>query len=344
MANRDNYLILADGSSTHTLKWIKELVDYFDIYLISLNGLDKTILEYLPKERIYILNSSVNQQGGNFKLLFKYFKIKRVVNTILPKYVNAHYLSSYGLLAALLKKSCGFKLIQSTWGSDILVTPFESKVKYNLAKFSLKGADLITSDSLFMSKKIKEIYKNSNVMTFPFGLEDFNIKKFEKDNFLIYSNRILSKNYNIDKVIIWFSKLNDCRFKLIIANSGEMLNSLKALAKELNVESRVDFIGFLSTKEQKEYYKRAKYYISIPTSDSTAVSLLEAMQYGCCPIVSNIDANKEWVINGVNGYIFKQNLQLSNGIDVVEVNQKIIKQRAIFKNSIKEFVKRVQSI
>jgi len=340
---KDKYILFADAKSTHTVKWLKELIKYFDVYLISLNGYSNEVLEYLSKEKIYVLNSSVKQAGGNFKLISKYFELKKIVDKIKPKYINAHYLSSYGFLAALLKRDANFKLIQSTWGSDILVSPFQNKIKFYIAKYALKKANLITSDSFYMSDKIKEIYKNSKIMTFPFGLDEFEIKEYKKDEFLIFSNRILSKNYNIDKIIRWLATINS-NYKLVIANSGDMLEDLKILAKELKVDKQVEFVGFLSKAKQENYYKEAKYYISIPTSDSTAVSLLEAMRYGCCPIVSNIAANKEWVRDGINGYIFKQNLQLNKAIDVVEANQKTIKQRAIFKNSIKEFVKRVHSL
>lgn len=36
-------------------------------------------------------------------------------------------------------------------------------------------------------------------------------------------------------------------------------------------------------------------FISIPSSDSTSVSLLEAMCCGLFPIVSDLPANREWI-------------------------------------------------
>ena len=39
------YLILADGGSPHTLKWAKELKKYFNIYMISFNGISDEIKE-----------------------------------------------------------------------------------------------------------------------------------------------------------------------------------------------------------------------------------------------------------------------------------------------------------
>jgi len=197
-----------------------------------------------------------------------------------------------------------------------------------------------------MTDKINEIYKNELTQTFPFGLEPFEIEEsIQKDEFLIFSNRGLSKNYNIDKIVEWFASLKDERYKLIIAHDGEMRVFLEEQVKKLNLSSRVEFVGFLTDSQQRAYYRDAKYYISIPSSDSTAVSLLEAMRYGCCPIVSNLSANREWILDEVNGVYFRKNLELENlNINAVELNQTIIFKRAVFEDSIKEYISKVNNL
>jgi len=344
---KNKYLLLSDGISPHTLKWVKELSKYFDLYLISLNGMSEKLLEYMQKDKIFVLNERVKTVGGNAQLLLKYFELKNIVERINPKYINAHYLSSYGFLAALLKKSNReIKLIQSTWGSDILVTPFENIVKRKLAKFALSRADLITSDSFFMSDKIGEIYHNNIIMTFPFGLELFKVQEtIEKDDFLIFSNRALVVNYNIDKIVDWFANLEDERYRLVIANSGEMKEFIEELVAEYSLKDRVEFVGFLTQEEQNKFYAKSKYYISIPSSDSTAVSLLEAMKFGCYPIVSNLSANREWILDGVNGSYFTDTVECPKvKYDVIRINQNIIKERAIFEKSIESYLERVKTL
>lgn len=342
---QNKYIIFSDGKSPHTLKWISELSSYFELYLISLNGYSQDILEYIPKERVIVLNEGVNVSGGNFKLLMKYFDLLKVVKEINPKYFNAHYLSSYGFLGALIKRELpDIKLIVSTWGTDILLTPFENRVKLLVARYTLKVANLITSDSYFMSDKISDIYKNDKTITFPFGLRDFEVENIVKDEHLIFSNRALSANYNIDKVIEWFAT-TDNNYKLVIANSGELLSTLKKQVASLQIEKRVEFVGFLTQREQTNYYKNAKYYISIPSSDSTSVSLLEAMRYGCYPIISNLPANREWIINGFNGKFFTSHLNLPLGDEHSGViNQQIIKNNAIFSKSIQEYTDQLERI
>jgi len=344
---KDKYLILADGKSPHTFKWVKELYNYFDLSLITLNGYDKQLLQYIDKEQIYVLNESVNAEGGNFKLLLKYFEIKKIVNALQPKYINAHYISSYGVLAALVKRNnLQLKLIQSAWGSDVLVTPFENRIKRVSTKFALQYADLITSDSFYMSDKIIEISATEAIETFAFGLEIVVMDDdVAKDENLIFSNRALSENYNINTIIRWFAGLENRDLKLVIANDGVQRKELEALCISLNVSQQVKFVGFLTKDEQDVLYKKAKYYISIPNSDSTAVSLLEAMAFGCYPIVSNLPANREWILDECNGSFFVGDMLLPVvEEDVSSINKRIIDKKAIFSKSIKKYINRLEEI
>jgi len=338
---------MADGKSPHTLKWVSELCNYFNLFLITLNGYDKQLLAYIEEEQIFIVNKYVKASGGNFKLLLKYFEIKKIVASIEPKYLNAHYISSYGVLAALVKRANPkIKLIQSAWGSDILVTPFENIIKKKVTQFALAKADLITSDSYYMSDRIIEISANERIDTFPFGLEEIDLtEKTIKDKNLIFSNRALSENYNIMTIVEWFAKLHNEELRLVIANEGEQKEELKALAKKLGIAAQIEFVGFLNKGEQEVLYKKAQYYISIPSSDSTAVSLLEAMRFGCYPIVSNLPANREWILDECNGSFFSEGMLLPEvEQNVSTINKNIINKKAIFSKSIKNYINKLENI
>lgn len=338
------YILFADASSPHTLKWLKEQVKHFDVYLISLNGYSEEVLNYIDKSKLFVLNNKVNSKGGNYKLLLKFFELKNIVTKVEPDIINAHYISSYGFLASLIKMyKPEIFLLQSTWGSDILVEPFRNKLRYLIAEYSLNKANLITSDSYYMSDTIEKIVKDKEISTFSFGLDKIDTQEYEKNN-LIFSNRALSKNYNVAEILNWFSKQSDI-YSLVIANNGIEREKLKKLSLELGIADKVKFVGFLNAKEQDEYYKKSKYYISIPTSDATSVSLLEAMNFGCIPIVSNIASNREWIINNINGIFFKKDILLDNvsfSFNAVAINREILNNNGLFKKSIKELNKKIE--
>lgn len=343
----NKYLVLSDGNSPHTLKWVKELNKYFDIYIISFNGFSKEIQDQIESDKLFDLRTDVMIGGGNIRVLKHISKVASLVNSIHPDYINAHYITSYGTVACIVSYLTGYtgKLILSTWGSDVLVTPNKNPMYFYLTKLLLKKADIITSDSDYMTKKIQEIYKKTNVLTFPFGIEKFpDVEIEDKNEFLFFSSRALEPNYNIAWVIQVFFYLHskDSRRKLIIAHDGREKSALVELAENFGIKDSVKFVGFLNAKQQECYYKKCKYYFTLPMSDSTSVSLLESMAYGCTPIVSDIPANREWIEDGINGIVLKEDdsIQLDKFmIDGFYANREKIEKRAIWSNNIKEYIK-----
>lgn len=343
--------MLADGRSPHSIKWIKELKKHFDIYVISFNGFNDEIKLLVKKNNLYDCSIVIKTDGNNFIALKQLPKVIKIIKMIEPKYINAHYITSYGTIATLanLLVRAKAKIILSTWGSDILVTPARNCFYRLITKIILKYADLITSDSKFMTGKIKDIYSKTRILTFPFGIEKMpNVDFAQKNKDKFFSNRALEPNYNIDLIIKEFYKLwlaNNAR-QLIIAHDGSEKLKLIRLAEKLGIKENIKFVGFLTSEEQEKMYSECQYYFSLPTSDSTSVSLLEAMSCGCIPIVSNIPANKEWIENGINGYIYKINekINIKNIEDAFSINRRIISERAIWSNNILLYIKELEQI
>jgi glycosyltransferase involved in cell wall biosynthesis len=70
------------------------------------------------------------------------------------------------------------------------------------------------------------------------------------------------------------------------------------------VENRVTFPGQISNAEMPRFYHMADLYISPSHVDGSSVSLMEALACGLPCLVSDIPANKEWVFEGQNGWLF----------------------------------------
>lgn len=341
------YLMLADGHSVHTYKWAKELMKQYDLYIFSFCDYSVQLKDLLPEQKLFRYSTKIEPNGGNIHIIFCLYALICILKKVNPIIINAHYITSYGTVAYIASMLTGFKgkIVMSAYGSDILSSPKNNKAYYFLTRWLLQKADYVTSDSLFMTDMIHLMSKETHVITFPFGVEYMpDISADDKDDLLFFSNRILAPNYNIERVIMFFHKqwMIDNDRKLFIANDGTEKNNLIELVNILGIENSVQFVGYLSEKEQAEYYKRCRYYISLPKSDSTSVSLLEAMSYGCVPIVSDIPANREWVMNGGNGIVLdrddKVDLNAINKSLAFIENRNIIIHRAIWKDNIKTFI------
>jgi glycosyltransferase involved in cell wall biosynthesis len=346
------YLIFGNGESPHILKWVKELVKYFDVYLISSQDVHPEIREYIPDDKIRCLGLKVSESGGNIQFFRAILPVMKMINKIDPDYVNPHYITSHGTVAALAgifsrKKNI---LIQSAWGTDVLVTPFRNKIYKVITRFALKQATLATADSPSVAGIIYDL-AGTETMTFPFGLERLPDAEFtDKDPDLFFSNRTLNANSNIDTVLHLFRKIVDSNDKasLIIASEGDKKEELIRLRNELKLKDQVQFTGFLTTVEQANIYRKAQFYFSVLTSDALSVSLLEAMGFGCIPIVSDLPDNRDWIQNGKNGMIINDNTNynellylLSSAEKIYHANREIISNRAIFPRSMEAYNKKL---
>lgn len=348
------YLVFGNAQSVHLIKWVKALAPLCNLYVLSSTSIHPDIMSVVEKEKCFSLHYPTNASGGNVKILKSIFAVKKIIQQIQPEIVNAHYITSHGLLTSIIKRFFGIRFFQisSAWGSDILVTPHRNWLYKSIAKFILNSSNIITSDAQVMTDQIKKLTQ-TKVLTFTFGLEKLpEISIEDKDYSLFFSNRILNSNYNIDKVILHFAKirLQNTKAKLVIANEGDEKDNLKTLCHELKITDSVEFIGFITQNQQDEIYKKSGFYYTLPTSDATSVSLLEAMAWGCIPIVSNIPANREWIENLKNGIIlsdvdfpWNQNI-LSQKEDILMKNRAIIAEKAIFSTSINEFFSEVSTL
>ena len=349
------YLLIGDGESPHLFKWAKELSKYFEMYVVSSRSFSPDLRSIIPEENCHEFGLSPEERGGNFQYIKLIRPLRKLIAYISPDFVNAHYITSHGVLAALAERPSkrNYKLILTAWGTDIQVTPFKNPFYRIITRFALNRADLVTTDSKVVAGIVEKL-STTQTTTFPFGLDKLpDVKPEDKDPNLYFSNRTLNTNANIDKVLTFFAKVHseNNEARLIIANDGPEKEYLIDWSHDLGILSAVEFTGFISEEEQQEIYKKAMYYFSILSSDALSVSLLEALAYGCIPIVSDLPDNIEYVTNGLNGIV----LDKSNAIDSVveirqdalnifEINRRLISKKAIFPDAIKDFCKTIATL
>ena len=121
----------------------------------------------------------------------------------------------------------------------------------------------------------------------------------------------------------------------MVAATGSETEKLKELVKKLNINDKVEFVGWLDSEQNFHYYSIAKIWVSIPESDARPTSLFEAMSMGCIPVLADVPSLHEWIQDGVNGVIVKDIHQefISKAIeipmvDAVAMNRKIVEETA----------------
>lgn len=93
----------------------------------------------------------------------------------------------------------------------------------------------------------------------------------------------------------------DERFVLKIAGSGPFEDVLKNLVKELNLEKRVEFLGWT---DKKSFFNSIDIFIFPSDEEPFGLVLLESMKYGKPAIVSKVDGPKEIVCDEIDALMF----------------------------------------
>jgi glycosyltransferase involved in cell wall biosynthesis len=271
-------------------------------------------------------------------------------------WVHVHYLTSHGTLAWLARLGWGLRarIAGSAWGTDILIAPELSPIHRWLTARVLRACSLTTSDSAHMTRRMIELGAGE-VQTFPLGLDLLPPACGPKEPWLFFTNRALEPLYRPQQVLELFARIARDRpdARLVVANDGSIRPALEDLAYGLDCAARIRFVGRLDAAAQAEYYDRAQWFVSLPASDSVAVSVIEAMSHGAIPILSDLPANRELVRHGENGWIVKSagdlavaGLQplLQQAPTIAAENREWVRRSALFGPCVERFVARLRSI
>ena len=168
---------ISNGNSNH----IQMIANYFaqkghDVHLINydlMNGYDSRIeihqlkcLPFMGKSQNYV--NSITWP----------WQVRKLVSSIKPDLLNAHYLTIYGLLASL----SGFHpLIVTAWGSDILWPPKIKTLWKFIIKYTLKRADLLIClfEQSMIDRTSKIIRSDLKIISLPYGTDVAVFKKIK---------------------------------------------------------------------------------------------------------------------------------------------------------------------
>jgi glycosyltransferase involved in cell wall biosynthesis len=120
-------------------------------------------------------------------------------------------------------------------------------------------------------------------------------------------NRSWEQRYGVDILVQAFAAAGrrSPGLRLILLGSGSQAQILRQILIDGGVIDRVEFGGRVSQADLPRWYRKSDVFVSSSHVDGSSVSLMEALACGVPALVSDIPANKEWVQEGVNGWLFQ---------------------------------------
>jgi L-malate glycosyltransferase len=317
-AHTPRLCLIGNPDSIHVRRWAEHFAAReFDVHIVTFYSPQQgspagVTVDFLRRRADAVAgNSSARTTLSRFPGLLRLATAARLVGAgfrravarLEPDLVHAHYVSDYGFLAALTGRH---PLVVSAWGSDLLVDPQRSAVTGAMVRWVLSRSELVTYDSHQVAGAARRLgARPQQMLEVVMGVEDEYMRLAADATAparrapLIVSLRSLERPlYSVELIVRAMPAVLRAQpdARLLIGNDGALRSHLERLASELGVSRSVEFIGFVQRPRQlAELLGRAAVYVSVPSSDGTSVTLLEAMAAGAYPVVSDLLSNGEWI-------------------------------------------------
>ena len=231
--------------------------------------------------------------------------LRAALEEFAPDFVDAHFVPNYGLLGVLAGRH---PLSVTAWGSDLLVTAPSHALQRARARFVLERADLVLADAENLAAAARRLGAPPlRVHAIPWGVSRARFHpRGPRTPGLLLGTRMHEPVYDVATIIDGVAPLM-ARFPLLrleLAGDGSLRAALEARAAAKLPAGRYAFLGRLDPEAMAAKLAAADIYLSSSLSDSTSVSLLEAMASGALPVVSDLEGNREWVREGEGAWLF----------------------------------------
>ncbi len=300
------------GYSTHDYRFLKSISDGgHEVFFVQLEGNQRQVESRPVPENVNMVIWKGGREPFRWSNLAKLtLDFRRLVKEIKPDLIHAGPIQTCAFIAVL----SGFHpILTMSWGFDLMDDVHKNKWWEWVTRYTLKRSTFFTSDAnVTRDMAVKYGMDAKKTVVFPWGvdLEHFRMRNAEgrsKAGFMLFCNRSWETRYGVDVLARAFVKVaqQNENVDLILLNGGSQGAHIRQILQSGGVLDRVTFGGQVSQTDLPNWYHMADIYISPSHVDGSSVSLMEALACGLPCLVSDIPANKEWVVENENGWLFR---------------------------------------
>lgn len=122
---------------------------------------------------------------------------------------------------------------------------------------------------------------------------------------ILFVGRVTGEK-QIDVILRAFAKLpTGLGAQLEIVGGGDQLQALEKLSRELGVDDRTTFHGYVTDEELRSIYSNSSVFAIASIAELQSIATMEAMASGLPVIAANAMALPHLVHHGENGYLFQ---------------------------------------
>jgi len=252
--------------------------------------------------------------------------IRTVIRRFNPDVINAHFASGYGFVAAGSIAGGGPPILLNLWGSDILIVPHKSWLHKLKTRWALRKASFVLADSEYLLGEARRLSRLPDARVVYWGIEErylgFHKSSYELNRpvsvIVPRAHETIYNNLFIVEALA--SLIKESQIELTFPAFGSEIETFKRKSYGL-VGDRIRYYERLPRPDFLKLMAGHDVYLSASHSDSSPVSLIEAMALGLIPVCANIEGVKEWLCDK-SGFLYGRN----DGRDLSDLMTRLVSE------------------
>ncbi|MBI4175713.1 MAG: glycosyltransferase family 4 protein [Candidatus Aenigmarchaeota archaeon] len=242
----------------------------------------------------------------------KYYKMSFAVLKLLKVYdvIHIHTLGFFSDLLVLTKPLHGKPLVLSTHGAMFHTSKFslpKSVYFYGWDRLVLKGIDRTIAVSRNDQEMFSKITRNMDFIPIALHIRQYSgLKREPRRHTFLHIGR-LARNKGIGNLLKTMASLKahmpDFRLYVVGDDWMGIRKGFERMARELGIGANVIFCGRVSEKEKLSLLAKAQFFVSSSEYEGFGISVVEAMAAGMPVIANNIEAFRNFITHGKNGFL-----------------------------------------
>jgi len=227
--------------------------------------------------------------------------------------INTHFVIPSGPTGIFLSKLFKLPIVMSIHGGDIhdpskKSSPHKHFLLRKIISLLLSHSDDIIAQSNNTKNNANKYYSpDKEISVIPLG---FVVPEFAKttrnelvlsdDDIILISVGRLVKRKGYEYAIRAISKLSNENIKYLIIGDGPEEENLKKLIRNLGLDEKVKFLGFVSEEKKFQYLSISDIYVLSSLHEGFGICLLEAMYCGLPIVSTNNGGQTDFLVDGEN--------------------------------------------
>lgn len=304
---------ISNPNSIHTRRWLNWFFNRgHQVALIGDTKLSQ------PWHSIPLYDLTVRLNVPRVRYLAWIIWTRQIINKLKPDILHAHRVTNAGWIGSFTRFH---PFVVTPWGTDLYQYPYRSRLGRRLTYHVLKHADLITAGSQNLLQQVSLFGAQPEKTSLIHWGVDLNLfhpihetdqlrnKLGLGDEPVVLSFRGIHPIYNQETILNAIHEVLRMipNVKLVLINFNpdpSYRKQMEASIRSLAIREHVIWIEkAIPWEKMADIYRMADVGVSVPSSDSAPVSLLEAWACGLPVIASDLPALREWIMPGENGLL-----------------------------------------